>query len=171
MGTHLEFLFHHFKVRRLHAILHDAAAAVRAHGGEGPVCRYRIGQGPNSGLLDHVTGLLFCLYQKLFLSPIFDSVDFWCSMSCIVLDIELEDENVIKEFGVLLGEALGILCSSFKSEQDKPTKQAFWCTTKFHGIAWNSGSLENNELQHVLPKILKAEYFAKGSKKASVWAI
>ena len=32
----LEILFRHFKVFRLHAILHDAAGAVPAHSGKGP---------------------------------------------------------------------------------------------------------------------------------------
>ena len=31
---------------------------------------------PNSCLLGHVTGLLFCLYVKLFLPSFFNSVDF-----------------------------------------------------------------------------------------------
>ena len=63
------------KVFRLHAILHDAAGAVRSHSGKGPGYCYLIGRGPSSGLLGHVTGLLFCLYVKLFLPSIFNSVD------------------------------------------------------------------------------------------------
>ena len=61
----LEFLFRHFKVFRLHAILHDAAGAERADTGKGPGYCYMMGRGPNSCLLDHMTGLLFCLYVKL----------------------------------------------------------------------------------------------------------
>ena len=57
----LEFLFRRFKVFRLHAILHDAAGVVRAHSGKGRGYYYMIGRGPNSCLLGHVTGLLFCL--------------------------------------------------------------------------------------------------------------
>ena len=34
--SYLEFLFHHFKIFRVHAILHDAAGAVRAHSGKAP---------------------------------------------------------------------------------------------------------------------------------------
>ena len=56
---YLEFLFRHLKVFRLHAILHDAAGAVRAHSGKEPGYCYMIGRGPNSCLLGHVTGLLF----------------------------------------------------------------------------------------------------------------
>ena len=44
----MEFLFRHFKVFRLHAILHDGAGAERAHSGKGPGYRYMIGRGPNS---------------------------------------------------------------------------------------------------------------------------
>ena len=39
---YLEFLFRHFKVFRLHAILHDAPRAVRAHSGRGPGYCYKI---------------------------------------------------------------------------------------------------------------------------------
>ena len=74
--SYLEFLFRHFKVFRLHAILHDAAGAVRAHIGKGPGYCYMIGRGPNSCLLGHVTELLFCLHVKLFLPSIFNPVDF-----------------------------------------------------------------------------------------------
>ena len=75
-NLYLELLFRHFKIVRLHAILHDAAGAVRAHCGKGPGYCYMIARGPNSCLLGHVTGLLFCLYVKIFLPSIFNSVDF-----------------------------------------------------------------------------------------------
>ena len=95
--SYLEFIFRHFKVFRLHAILHDAAEAVRAHSGKGAGYCYMIGRGPNSCLLGHVTGLLFCLYVKIFLSSIFIFVDFWNKMPLIVLDIELSEKNINKE--------------------------------------------------------------------------
>ena len=72
----LDSVFRYFKVIRLHAILHDTAGAVRAHNGKGPCYCYMIGRGPNLCLLGHMTGLLFCLYVKLFLPPIFNSVNF-----------------------------------------------------------------------------------------------
>ena len=72
----LDCVFRYLKVFRLHAILHDAAGAVRAHSGKGPGYCYMIGRGPNSCLLGLVTGLLFCLYVKVFLPSNFDSVDF-----------------------------------------------------------------------------------------------
>ena len=84
----LDSVFPYPKVFRLHAILLDAAGAVRTHSGRGLGYCYMIGRRPNSCLLGHVTGLLVCLYVKLFLPSIFNSVDFWSSMSCIVLDIE-----------------------------------------------------------------------------------
>ena len=95
-NSYLELLFRHFKIFRLHAILRDAAGAVRAHSGKGPGYCYIIGRGPNSCLLGHVIGILFCLYVKIFLPSIFNSVDFWISMSCIVLDIELTEKNILK---------------------------------------------------------------------------
>ena len=72
----LDSVLRYAKVFRLHAILHDADAAVRAHSNKGPGYCYMIGRGPNSCLLGHVIGLLFCLYVKLFPPSIFNSVDF-----------------------------------------------------------------------------------------------
>ena len=74
--SYLEFLFRHFKVFRLLAILHDAAGAVRPHSGKGLGYCYMIGRGPNSCLLGHVTGLVYCLCVKIFPPTIFNSVDF-----------------------------------------------------------------------------------------------
>ena len=73
---YLESVFRNSKVFRLHAILHDAAGAVRSDTGKGPGYCYMIGGGPNSCLPGQVTGLLFCLYVKLFLPSIFNSVNF-----------------------------------------------------------------------------------------------
>ena len=73
--SYLEFLVRHFKVFRLHAILHDAAGAVQARSGKGPGYCYMIGRRPNSCLLGHVTGLLICLYVKISLPSTFNSVD------------------------------------------------------------------------------------------------
>ena len=75
-NSHLDSVFCYSKVCRMHAILHAAAGAVRSHTGKGHGYCYMIGRGPNSCLLGHVTGLLFCLYVKLFLPSIFISVDF-----------------------------------------------------------------------------------------------
>ena len=75
-NSYLNSGFRNFKVFRLHAILHDAAGAVRAQSGKGPGYCYMIGRGPNSCFLGHVTGLLFCFYVKLYLPSIFSSVDF-----------------------------------------------------------------------------------------------
>ena len=74
-NSYLDSVFRYSKVFRLHAILHDAAGAVPAHSGKGHGYCYMIGGGPNSCLLGHVTGLLFCLYVKIFLPSIFNSVD------------------------------------------------------------------------------------------------
>ena len=75
-NSYLEFLIRHFKVFRLHAILQDAAGAVRAHSGKGPGYCYIIARGPTSCLLGQVTGLLFCLFVKNFLRSFFNSVGF-----------------------------------------------------------------------------------------------
>ena len=54
--SYVEFLFRHFKTFRLYSVLHDAAGAVWANSGKGPDYCHMIGRGPNSCLLDHVTG-------------------------------------------------------------------------------------------------------------------
>ena len=66
-SSYLDSVFRYSKLYRLHAILHDDAAAVRVYSGKGPGYCYMIGRGPNACLLGHVTGLLFCLYVKTFL--------------------------------------------------------------------------------------------------------
>ena len=74
--SHLDKIFCSSKVFRLHSILHDAAGSVYLHNSKGPGYCYLIGRDPNSCLLGHVTGLLYCLYLKLFLPSIFNLVDF-----------------------------------------------------------------------------------------------
>ena len=74
--SYVEFLFRHCTVFRLHATLNDAAGAVRSDSGKVFGYCYKIGRGLNSYLLDHVIGLLLCLYVKVFLSSFFNSVDF-----------------------------------------------------------------------------------------------
>ena len=118
-NSSLDSVFRYSKVFRLHAILHDAAGAVPAQSGKGPGYCYMIGRGPHSCLLGHVTGLLFCLYVKLSLPSIFNSVDFWSSMFCIVLDVELTDKNVIKELGVFIDGSLQKF--SFRPHKDFQT--------------------------------------------------
>ena len=121
-NSYLDSVFRYSKVFRLHAILHDAAGAVRAHSNKGPGYCYMIGRGPNSGLLGHVTGLLFCLYVKISLPSIFNYVSFWSSMFCLVLDIELIDKNVFKELGLFIdGSVQGF--SFCPSKSFKPNKQ------------------------------------------------
>ena len=74
--SYLNSAFRYSKVFRLHAILHDAAGAVRLQTVKGPGYCYMIGRGPNCCLLGHVTGLLFCLYVKNFPPSIFNLIDF-----------------------------------------------------------------------------------------------
>ena len=74
--SYFDSVFRYSKVFRLHAILHDAAGAVRLQTGKAPGYCYMIGRGPNCCLLGHVTGLLFCLYVKIFLPSIFNLFDF-----------------------------------------------------------------------------------------------
>ena len=151
---------------RLHAILHQAAAGVRTHSGKGPDYCYMIARGPNSCLLDRVTGLLFCLHVKLFLPWIFNSVAFG-SCILIVLYIKLTEENIIKELGLFIdGSSQGILF--FPAETFKPNKQTTWNTYQLHGIAWSSGKLDCEKLFAVSYdiKVMDSEVFAKGLEKS-----
>ena len=52
--SYLDSVFRYSKVFRLHAVLHDAAGAVRLQNGKGPGYSYMIGRGPNCCLLGHV---------------------------------------------------------------------------------------------------------------------
>ena len=75
-NSHLDSVFRYSNIFRLPAILHDAAGAVRTHSGKSTGYCYMIGRGSKTYLLCLVTGLLLCLYLKLFLPSIFKSVDF-----------------------------------------------------------------------------------------------
>ena len=85
------------------------------------------------------------------------------SMSCIVQDTELTDNNVQKELGdffdcILLGY-------SFCARKNyKLTKQAFWCTRNLHRIVWISGRLGYSELSNAFPMAVKGEYNEEGTK-------
>ena len=65
-----------------------------------------IRQGPNSCLLGHVTGLFLCLYVEIFVSSFLNSVDFCSSMSLIVLDKELIDNEKNKDLGLFIARSL-----------------------------------------------------------------
>ena len=73
--SYLDSVFCYSNLFRLHSTLHDAAGAVQLQTGKGPGYCYMAGRCPNCCLLGHVTGLLFCLYVKTFLSSIFKLLD------------------------------------------------------------------------------------------------
>ena len=87
-------------------------------------------------------------------------------MSCIVLDIELPEKNIIKELGLYInGSVQGFSICPLKSF--KPNKQTTWNTSHLHGIAWSSGKLDYEKLFAVFYDIksMNAEVFAKGLEK------
>ena len=165
-NSSLDSVFRYSKVFRLHARLHNAAGAVRAHSGKGPGYCYMIGRGSCFCLLGHVTGQFFCLYVKIFLPSIFNCVDFWSSMSCIVQDIELTARNIIKELGLFIGGSVQGF-SFCLPKTFKPNKQTTWNTSLLHGIAWISGKLDYDKLFAVFYdiKVMNAEVFAEGLEK------
>ena len=87
-------------------------------------------------------------------------------MSCIVLDFELADKNVIEELGVFIdGSVQGFSFCPPKNFQ--PNKQMTWNTKHLHGIAWSSGKLDYDKLFAVFYdiKVMNAEVFSKGLEK------
>ena len=87
-------------------------------------------------------------------------------MSCIVLGIELTEQNVLKELGLFIdGSVQGFSFCPPKSF--KPNKQTTWNTKHLHGIAWSSGKLDYEKLFAVFYdiKVMNAEVFAKGLEK------
>ena len=87
-------------------------------------------------------------------------------MSCIALDIELADKNVIKELGVFFdGSLQGFSFCPPKSF--KPNKQTTWNTIHLHGITWSSEKLDYDKLFAVFYDInmMNAEVFAKRLEK------
>ena len=73
--SYLDLVVCYSKVFGLHAILHGAAGAVGVQTGKRPGYCYMIGRGPNLCLLDHITGLVFCLQVNLFLTSNFNSIN------------------------------------------------------------------------------------------------
>ena len=87
-------------------------------------------------------------------------------MSCIVLDVELTDRDIIKELGLFIDGSLQ--GSPFCPPKTfKPNKQTSLNTNHLHGIAWSSGKLEYEKLFAVFYdiKVMNAEVFAKGFEK------
>ena len=111
-----------------------------------------------------MTGLLFCLHVKILLPSIFKSIEFWSSMSCILLDFDLTDINIIQVLGAFFdGEVQGY--SFCPPKKYKPTKQAFRSTKNTHGIVWNSECLHYSELPNILPSKANATNSGKGTEK------
>ena len=106
----------------------------------------------------------FCIYLKLLLASIFNSVDFRSSLSSLVLGIELADENVIKVSGVSIDKIVQEY--SFRPPMKyKPTKKTVWCTRNLHRIECESGRLDCSELLYILSGDEKDDYFAEGTEK------
>ena len=83
-------------------------------------------------------------------------------MSCIVLDIELTDKNIIKELGLFIDGSVQRF-SFCPPKTFKPNKQTAWNTSRLHGIASSSGKLDYDKLFAVFYdiKVMNAEVFAK----------
>ena len=164
--SYLNSVFHYSKVFRLHAIIHDAAEAVRLQTGKGPDYCYTISRGANCCLLGQMTGLLFCLYVKIFQPSNFTLIDFLISMSLIVLDIDLTEKDIIKELGLSIDGSVQRV-SFCPPKTFEPNKQTTWNTNHLHEIAWSCGKREYEKLFAVFYdiKVKTAEVFANGFKK------
>ena len=80
-------------------------------------------------------------------------------MSCIVLDIELTDKNIVKELGFFIDRSVQRF-SFCPAKGFKPNKQTIWNAGHLHGIAWSSGKLKYEKLFAVF-----YDMFAKGFEK------
>ena len=90
-------------------------------------------------------------------------------MSCIVLDIELTDNNLNKELELLFdGSVQGL--SFCPPKAFKPNKQTSWNTKHLHEIAWSIEKLDYDKLFAVFYdiKVMNAEVFAKGLEKCGL---
>ena len=87
-------------------------------------------------------------------------------MSLIVLDIELNEKNIIKELGLFFDGSLQGF-SFCPTETFKPNKQTTWNTSHLIGIAWSSGKLDYEKFFAVFysKKVMNAEAFDKGLEK------
>ena len=86
-------------------------------------------------------------------------------MSCILVDIELTDKNIIKKLGVFIeGSVQGF---SFCPPKAFNNEQTTWNTSHLHGIAWSCGKLDFYKLLAVFYdiKVMNAEVFTRGLEK------
>ena len=125
-----------------------------------------IRRGPNCCLLGHVTGLLFCLYVKIFLPSIFNLIDFWVCISLIVIDIEPTEKNIIKELGLFLM----VLYKDFQFVSQRFLNlinrqhgtQIIYMELREVVENWNMRSCL---LSFTTKKVMNADVFAKGLEK------
>ena len=96
----------------------------------GPGHCYKFGKRSSSCVLRHATGVLFCLYVKLFLLYFFNSVDCASSLAlCYILGLQ---EKINKDLGVFIdGKVQGC---PLRPPEKKPSKQEIWCTRNLHGL-------------------------------------
>ena len=87
-------------------------------------------------------------------------------MSLIVLDIELTEQDIVKERGLHIDGSLQGF-SFCPPKTFKPNKQTTWNTSHLHGIAGSSGKPDYDKLFAVFHdiKVMHAEVFAKGLEK------
>lgn len=71
----LDLILNCSKVFRLHAALHDAFGYMKTHRNIGPGYSYVIPSCINHCLIGHPTGLLFCLYLKIFKRKLFKKLE------------------------------------------------------------------------------------------------
>ena len=70
-NSSLDSYLNNSKILRLHAILHDAGGFIQELYTEGPGYSYMLPWKLNSCFTGHLTGILFCLYIKVFHSKIY----------------------------------------------------------------------------------------------------
>ena len=70
-NSSLDHQFKSFKVFRLHAVLHDAGGFIYERYNQGPGYSYMLPWKSSNCFSGHLSGILFCLYIKVFHSSVF----------------------------------------------------------------------------------------------------
>ena len=157
------------KTFRLHARLHDATRAVRLQTGTGTGYCYSIGRRPNWFLLGLVTGLVFCLYVKLF-QRFFFQINQRLKQQIFDFSIyRANPKNIMKELGLFIdGNIQGF--SFCPPKHYKPNKQTTWNTNHLHGITWSSRKLEYDNFFDILHDLntMNSEVFVKFLKSLNL---
>ena len=76
-NSSLDTYLRSYKLLQLHAILHDASGFIAEHSQKGPGYSYVLPCPITNAYIGHMTGLLFCLFVKMFKKNLFNLLECW----------------------------------------------------------------------------------------------